>query len=229
MQLHLTDEAIINTIDILGFTITYKISSLVTQKTLILGDLVAQSQCSHNSKCSCCTSENLDDMCSSFATIGALTKAWRLPPQIATPSLDIARKVEAKYAAFLFKQQEISELPLDRFVNYPSSFEVDRGISNALCSESKDKEEDIERTLSVIIDKCKHIYADKRNKAIGKKSISFLMKKIFVCRSRNCPTPSLRDTLQESRMEKPSFEAEKYYVATVSSLNDVLAKLGQCH
>ena len=28
-----------------------------------------------------------------------------LIPQIATPSLDIARKVEAKYAAFLFKQQ----------------------------------------------------------------------------------------------------------------------------
>ncbi|KAL5142240.1 hypothetical protein HKD37_09G025463 [Glycine soja] len=106
---------------------------------------------------------------------------------------------------------EISELPLDRFVNYPSSFEVDRGISNALCSESKDKEEDIERTLSVIIDKCKHIYADKRNKAIGKKSISFLMKKIFVCRSRNCPTPSLRDTLQESRMEKDNASQENLH------------------
>ncbi|KAL2336416.1 hypothetical protein Fmac_010862 [Flemingia macrophylla] len=99
-------------------------------------------------------------------------------------------------------EKEISELPLDRFLNCPSSLEVDRRISNALCSESEDKEEDIEKTLSVILDKCKDICADNRKKAIGKKSISFLLKKIFVCRSGFAPTPSLRDTLQESRMEK---------------------------
>lgn len=101
-------------------------------------------------------------------------------------------------------EKEISELPLDRFLNCPSSLEVDRRISNALCSESSgDKEEDIEKTLSVILDKCKDICADKSKKAaIGKKSISFLLKKIFVCRSGFAPSPSLRDTLQESRMEK---------------------------
>ncbi|KAJ1407071.1 hypothetical protein SESBI_24599 [Sesbania bispinosa] len=99
-------------------------------------------------------------------------------------------------------EKEISELPLDRFLNCPSSLEVDRRISNALCSESDDKEEDIEKTLSVILDKCKDVCADKNKKAIGKKSISFLLKKIFVCRSGFAPTPSLRDTLQESRMEK---------------------------
>ncbi|WVZ23666.1 hypothetical protein V8G54_002210 [Vigna mungo] len=99
-------------------------------------------------------------------------------------------------------EKEISELPLERFLNCPSSLEVDRRISNALCSESDDKEEDIEKTLSVIIDKCKDICADNRKKTIGKKSISFLLKKIFVCRSGFAPTPSLRDTLQESRMEK---------------------------
>ncbi|XP_047164999.1 protein NEGATIVE GRAVITROPIC RESPONSE OF ROOTS-like isoform X1 [Vigna umbellata] len=99
-------------------------------------------------------------------------------------------------------EKEISELPLDRFLNCPSSLEVDRRISNALCSESDDKEEDIEKTLSVIIDKCKDICADNKKKTIGKKSISFLLKKIFVCRSGFAPTPSLRDTLQESRMEK---------------------------
>lgn len=103
-------------------------------------------------------------------------------------------------------EKEISELPLDRFLNCPSSLEVDRRISNALCSESNDKEEeDIEKTLSVIIDKCKDICADKGKKAIGKKSISFLLKKIFVCRSGFAPPPSLRDTLQESRMEKVPF------------------------
>ncbi|XP_061342925.1 protein NEGATIVE GRAVITROPIC RESPONSE OF ROOTS [Gastrolobium bilobum] len=99
-------------------------------------------------------------------------------------------------------EKEISELPLDRFLNCPSSLEVDRRISNALCSESDAKEEDIEKTLSVILSKCKDICADNSKKAIGKKSISFLLKKIFVCRSGFAPAPTLRDTLQESRMEK---------------------------
>ncbi|CAJ2663360.1 unnamed protein product [Trifolium pratense] len=100
-------------------------------------------------------------------------------------------------------EKEISELPLDRFLNCPSSLEVDRRISNALCSESGgDKDEDIEKTLSVILGKCKDICAEKSKKSIGKKSISFLLKKMFVCRSGFAPTPSLRDTLQESRMEK---------------------------
>lgn len=107
-------------------------------------------------------------------------------------------------------EKEISELPLDRFLNCPSSLEVDRRISNALCSESGgDKDEDIEKTLSVILDKCKDICAEKSKKSIGKKSISFLLKKMFVCRSGFAPTPSLRDTLQESRMEKVPFFLQK--------------------
>ncbi|KAK7338232.1 hypothetical protein VNO77_18835 [Canavalia gladiata] len=106
-------------------------------------------------------------------------------------------------------EKEIAELPLDRFLNCPSSLEVDRRISNALCSDSEDKEEekeeeDIEKTLSVILGKFKEICADNGKKAIGKKSISFLLKKMFVCRSGFGPAPTLRDTiqLQESRMEK---------------------------
>ncbi|KAJ7963307.1 NGR2 [Quillaja saponaria] len=101
-------------------------------------------------------------------------------------------------------EKEITELPLDRFLNCPSSLEVDRRNSNALCSDSDDhKEEDIEKTISVILGKCKDICAEtNKRKAIGKKSISFLLKKMFVCRSGFAPAPSLRDTLQESRMEK---------------------------
>ena len=116
-------------------------------------------------------------------------------------------------------EKEIAELPLDRFLNCPSSLEVDRRISNVLGSDSEDKdkdeekeeerekeeeEEDIEKTLSVILGKFKEICANNSKKAIGKKSISFLLKKMFVCRSGFAPAPSLRDTLQlqESRMEK---------------------------
>ncbi|XP_024031543.1 uncharacterized protein LOC112094565 [Morus notabilis] len=112
------------------------------------------------------------------------------------------------------KEKEISELPLDRFLNCPSSLEVDRRISNALCCSESDNhddhnyddkdDEDIDKTISVIIGKCKEVLisAERNKKAIGKKSISFLLKKMFVCRSGFAPAPSLRDTLQESRMEK---------------------------
>jgi hypothetical protein len=100
-------------------------------------------------------------------------------------------------------EKEIADLPLDRFLNCPSSLEVDRRTSNALCSDPDDhKDEDIEKTISVILGRCKDICADNNKKAIGKKSISFLLKKMFVCRSGFAPAPSLRDTLQESRMEK---------------------------
>ena len=99
-------------------------------------------------------------------------------------------------------EKQIADLPLDRFLNCPSSLEVDRRISNALCSDSDQRDEDIDRTISVILDKCKDICADNNKKVIGKKSISFLLKKMFVCSSGFAPAPSLRDTLQESRMEK---------------------------
>ncbi|KAH7547063.1 hypothetical protein FEM48_Zijuj01G0267300 [Ziziphus jujuba var. spinosa] len=97
--------------------------------------------------------------------------------------------------------KEIADLPLDRFLNCPSSLEVDRRISSALCSDSAD-DEDIDKTISVILGRCKDLCAEKSKKAIGKKSISFLFKKMFACRSGFAPAPSLRDTLQESRMEK---------------------------
>ncbi|KAK4790879.1 hypothetical protein SAY86_031292 [Trapa natans] len=108
-------------------------------------------------------------------------------------------------------QQEIADLPLDRFLNCPSSLEVDRRISSS-SSHSMDAEGggdnddlDIERTICVIIRKCREICEDRNKKkqaVIGKRSMSFLLKKMFVCRSGFDPVPSLRDTLQESRMEK---------------------------
>ncbi|KAI9102872.1 hypothetical protein K1719_023311 [Acacia pycnantha] len=58
-------------------------------------------------------------------------------------------------------EKEISELPLDRFLNCPSSLEVDRRISTTLCTDpddsltnSNNKDEDIEKTLSVILRLC---------------------------------------------------------------------------
>ncbi|KAF4399356.1 hypothetical protein G4B88_022439 [Cannabis sativa] len=66
------------------------------------------------------------------------------------------------------------------------------------------KDEDIDKTISVILGKCREAISAGKNKKdnIGKKSISFLLKKMFVCGSGFGPTPSLRDSLQESKMEK---------------------------
>ncbi|KAL0731670.1 hypothetical protein Bca4012_027764 [Brassica carinata] len=107
--------------------------------------------------------------------------------------------------------KELANLPLDRFLNCPSSLEVDRRISNAFSGggDSDGNEEDIERTISVILGRCKAISTESKNKKKSKKdlsktSVSYLLKKMFVCTEGFSPppNPSLRDTFQESRMEK---------------------------
>ncbi|CAF1909511.1 BnaC02g46380D [Brassica napus] len=107
--------------------------------------------------------------------------------------------------------KELANLPLDRFLNCPSSFEVDRRISNAFSGggDSDENQEDIERTISIILGRCKAIYTESKNKKKGKRdvsktSVSHLLKKMFVCTEglSPIPNPGLRDTFQESRMEK---------------------------
>ncbi|KAL8171624.1 hypothetical protein V2J09_023428 [Rumex salicifolius] len=100
------------------------------------------------------------------------------------------------------QEDQTSDLPLDRFLNCPSRLEVSRRLLNATCIDPDYKEDDIERTISVIIGKCKEVWAEKSTKDIGKKSLTFLLKKMFVCSSGFSPAPSLRDPLHEYRMEK---------------------------
>ncbi|KAL2234833.1 UNVERIFIED_CONTAM: Sm-like protein LSM1B [Sesamum indicum] len=102
-------------------------------------------------------------------------------------------------------EEPMADLPLDRFLNCPSSLEVDRTVSDRFSTYSVDDkdEEELDRTIRIILGRCKDVCEKKKKKtAIGKKSLSFLVKKMFVCSSGFVPTPSLRDTLQESRMEK---------------------------
>ncbi|KAI3933931.1 hypothetical protein MKX01_028257 [Papaver californicum] len=109
------------------------------------------------------------------------------------------------------RRNGISTLPLDKFLNCPSSLEVDRTICSELsvasADDSKDVIADLRRSISVVLgSKRKDVSFDGNNNgAIKKKSISFLLKKIFVCSSGFAPVaPSLRDQMQlpESRMEK---------------------------
>ncbi|XP_020268894.1 uncharacterized protein LOC109844317 [Asparagus officinalis] len=98
---------------------------------------------------------------------------------------------------------ERANLPLNRFLNCPSSLEVDRRD----CAKFSDDQEsgenngDLSPDSRIILSKAKDILADKRN-AIKQKSLSFLLKKMFVCSSGFTPAPSLRDQLSETKMEK---------------------------
>ncbi|KAI3982475.1 hypothetical protein MKX01_006606 [Papaver californicum] len=108
------------------------------------------------------------------------------------------------------RRNGISTLPLDKFLNCPSSLEVDRTICSELsvaADDNKDVIADLRRSIGVVLgSKCKDVCFDGNNNgAIKKKSISFLLKKMFVCSSGFAPAaPSLRDQMQlpESRMEK---------------------------
>lgn len=88
--------------------------------------------------------------------------------------------------------------------------EVDRRTSSRFSSTNSEiyenlDEEEIDRTIRAIIGRCKDHVCKTNNKkktVNGMKSVTFLLKKMFVCSSGFAPTPNLRDTLPESRMEK---------------------------
>ncbi|KAL3632869.1 hypothetical protein CASFOL_025853 [Castilleja foliolosa] len=128
-----------------------------------------------------------------------------LSPDFSEFTAEEVVKLEKELKKLLTKKQASNDdLPLDRFLNCPSSLEMDRSISNRLSiySDDKDHEEEIDRTIRIILGRCKDICEKRKKKTISKKSLAFLVKKIFVCSSGFAPTPSLRDTFQESRMEK---------------------------
>uniref|UniRef100_A0A5B7C8F0 Uncharacterized protein n=1 Tax=Davidia involucrata TaxID=16924 RepID=A0A5B7C8F0_DAVIN len=94
-----------------------------------------------------------------------------------------------------------THIPLDNF-NCPSSLEDDKTNSNTIFGVSNDKDGHLQDNTSVVLNRGKDIRLDHANNAIGRKSLSFLLKKMFLCRSGFTPTPSLREPLPESRTEK---------------------------
>ncbi|XP_055960686.1 protein DEEPER ROOTING 1 [Mercurialis annua] len=67
----------------------------------------------------------------------------------------------------------------------------------------EDDEEDCSRNNIVVGRSGRGLYVDNtNNNAINKKSFSILLKKMFVCRGGFAPTPSPRDQIPESRLEK---------------------------
>ncbi|KAI3887050.1 hypothetical protein MKX03_025624 [Papaver bracteatum] len=91
-------------------------------------------------------------------------------------------------------------LPLDKFLNCPSSLEVDRKVNN---DNDFPCQRELLPSLSVIPNMGKSS-SPKRTKPLKKKSIYLLLKKMFVCRS-GFPPPapsSFSDSIPESQIEK---------------------------
>ncbi|KAK8503187.1 hypothetical protein V6N13_025947 [Hibiscus sabdariffa] len=83
-----------------------------------------------------------------------------------------------------------SSAPIDKFLDINSTTTDDDG-EERVCS------------TSLVHSRGKDMSLDNSKAAIGKKSLSFLLKKMFVCRSGFSPAPiSLRDPVMESMMEK---------------------------
>lgn len=122
-------------------------------------------------------------------------------------------KLEKELTKLLTRKQEPIahdhiNLPLHRFLNSPSSLELDLSTTIAdhhgliRDDNTEDEEEEIARTIRIILGRCKDVSRKKKTKASAKKLVSLLVKKMFVCTSGFAPSPNFPDTFQESRMEK---------------------------
>ncbi|KAG5601913.1 hypothetical protein H5410_033283, partial [Solanum commersonii] len=131
------------------------------------------------------------------------------PEEVGKLQKELTKLLSKKPAAAAAEGRQDGNLPLDRFLNCPSSLEVDRRTSSRFSSTNSEiyenlDEEEIDRTIRAIIGRCKdHVCKTNNKKTVnGMKSVTFLLKKMFVCSSGFAPTPNLRDTFPESRMEK---------------------------
>lgn len=98
---------------------------------------------------------------------------------------------------------------LGKFLNRQSSLKLAERTSNNAADSDEPKENfssRFQRSASVVLSRGKDVNClENTNTAIGKKSLSFLLKKMFACRSGFSPPvapPGLRDPIPESRMEK---------------------------
>ncbi|KAJ0029976.1 hypothetical protein Pint_13529 [Pistacia integerrima] len=92
---------------------------------------------------------------------------------------------------------------LDKILDHSSSGDEESANDDTYSDDSnRDSGGHVQRSTSVVCSKGKDICTDNTKRAIGKKSLSFLVKKVIACRGGFSPTRSIRDPVSESRMEK---------------------------
>ncbi|XP_020085938.1 uncharacterized protein LOC109708553 isoform X1 [Ananas comosus] len=115
----------------------------------------------------------------------------------------LRRRSKSSFRRSSSGEDERANLPLDRFLNCPSSLEVNRTVGNKNTDNSDYNEinGDLSPNTKIILCKARDLLASKRD-AIKQRSLTFLLKKMFVCRGGFAPAPSFKDPLMESKTEK---------------------------
>ncbi|GAB4838063.1 hypothetical protein Ancab_027593 [Ancistrocladus abbreviatus] len=104
-----------------------------------------------------------------------------------------------------YTDEEHCDPPVGKFLHCSPNSQADKRCGQMSCSDTNQEESDhLQNSISVIQNKGKDVCLNTTGNAIGKKSLSFLLKQMFVCRSGFAPAPSYKDPLahSESRMEK---------------------------
>ncbi|KAF2304136.1 hypothetical protein GH714_027989 [Hevea brasiliensis] len=103
------------------------------------------------------------------------------------------------------RDQEFSDWPhgLLAIESDTEKLAVGKLLNENPSSEEDDKDCHFQGSSIAILGRGRGIFSvDNTGSAIKRKSLSFLLKKMLVCRGGFTPTPSLRDQVPESRMEK---------------------------
>ncbi|CAM0906738.1 unnamed protein product [Alopecurus aequalis] len=99
---------------------------------------------------------------------------------------------------------EEQNLPLDRFLNCPSSLEVDRRLSLRLqAADAGQNGAEFSPDTQIILSKARELLGSTTGGGGGvkQKSFKFLLKKMFACRGGFAPQPSFKDPV-ETKLEK---------------------------
>ncbi|XP_072980294.1 protein NEGATIVE GRAVITROPIC RESPONSE OF ROOTS-like [Typha angustifolia] len=121
-------------------------------------------------------------------------------------------------------EEERANLPLNRFLNCPSSLDVDRTSCEKFCSDldsNENGEIDISPNTKIMLSKANDLLA-RNPSAIKQGSLAILLKKILAWRGGFAPSPiSLRDPIPHSRMDKilRTVLQKKIYPQTSASMS----------
>lgn len=107
---------------------------------------------------------------------------------------------------------ETRNLQLESIFNSSSRLEIDRTASDKVSDDLVNKDSPLQCSNSAVLSRGKDSRLDSTNNVIGKKSLSFLLQKMFLSRIEFAPAPSLRDSLPESRLEKSRMKKVGKYI-----------------
>ncbi|XP_020103858.1 uncharacterized protein LOC109720914 [Ananas comosus] len=114
----------------------------------------------------------------------------------------LRRKLKSKRKSSEKGEEERANLPLNRFLNCPSSLDFDRTVPRYL-RDGFDSNENggLSTNTEIIFSEAGDLLTNNCS-AIQPKSLTFLLKNFFVCRGGFVSGPNLRDPIPESRIDK---------------------------